>query len=668
MSIVLTNYTGVVLDDTFFTHEIPQELHPQIRNGKVLLPRTLGECITQNEVFLDDTGRKLRQHNGSLLPPEGQTAYMGPYPDLDRSLCWLSEDSREAGERYLYITGNQLSIQKTILLELALDIFDLKNRQLIPAGRFQTLKASVDFQTTGKERLDEVPLPDNEIRNYERANPAVLFDEAGKKVRMKKNPRGQSFGGYQRGSEAKLYFVEDRSDCLAKVLFVGKRYRGKAANIEALQKLPQAELPWAMLPQERLFWDPERKHFAGYLQKYARNTASVLTGVPRFDDKSYSYYSESCVTALDTALKLTRQCMYLNNYGIYPCDFNPKNFAFDLGDDRFLIMWDTDSFCGGDYFSGNLMPEISSYRLRDVTQSPGRKLEVIDMCTEQLYAAVYWIVTLQSAPWEKDVANDRWYYVDPGQYADLGAIVPARLQELFWQVFEEGALPSADLLLHELAQARKELDPQMTYEKLIQSQQDAVREPEPDSGKTEDSVKIEPLSGKDTPQPATAGSAEIIWSPLLEPVALNYSLKEHFSAPLLSQMQAPKPVLSNSWGHGKNRTPKMGVYPRHPYQQQAARRFDRFHRMTGKASGQTSVGCYLPLWRAALLFVLFLAAALWVALTTDFTGWFRSMGFSAEMTPEPEGFLTEWIRLLKELAAGVCHWIKGTFAALRDLF
>lgn len=666
MSIVLMNYTGVVLDDTFFTHEVPQELHQQLRDMKVLLPKTLHECLAQNDVFLDAAGRKLLQHNGNLLPPKEQIAYMEPYPDLDRSLCRLSDDSRAAGARYLYITGNQLSIQKSILHELELDIFDLKHQLLIPAEHFQTLKSSVDFQSKGDQRLDDVPLPANEIKNYKRATPDVLFNEAGMEVLMKKNEEDTISGCYQEGGEAKLYFVKDRPDSLAKILFPPKRYRGKAANIEMLQTLPKREFQWAMLPQERLFWDREKTHFAGYLQKYAGNTKSFRSRVPSYEDDSY--YSVSCASVLDTALKLTRQCLYLNNYGIYLCDFNPENFAFDSEDDRFIIMWDTDSFCGGDYFSRNFTPEVS-YRLRDCAQAPGRKKDVIDMCTEQLYTAVYWIVTLRSALWEKDETDDCWRYVDPGQYTGMGAIVPERLQELFWQVFAEGELPSADLLLYELAQAKKEVDPQMTYGQLIQAQEDDAEDPETDPNEPDDTDETDQISEEETVQtdePA-AEEAEIVWPPLLESVTLNISLKEDFAAPVLSQMEVPEPVLSDSWSHGKSRIPKIRVDPVHPYQEHVSRRFDRFRRMTGPRPRQEFVGCYLPLWSAALLFALLLAAAVWAVLSVNLTGWFDSVNSAVQMTPEVEGFLTEKIQALKDLASGLWEWIERLFTALRNL-
>lgn len=668
MSIVLMNYTGVVLDDTFFTHEVPQELHQQLRDMKVLLPKTLHECLAQNDVFLDAAGRKLLQHNGNLLPPKEQIAYMEPYPDLDRSLCRLSDDSRAAGERYLYITGKQLTIQNSILQELELDIFDLKYRLLIPAEQFQKLKGSLDFQSNGKEHLPDIP---EEIYKkydgYELGITDHLFSESGDIVKFLKSQA--LHGRYNGGSEASLFLVEDQPECIAKVLKSASRLVGKRANIAELQKIPQAEIPWAMFPQEQLFWDRERKHFAGYLQKYARNTRSLESCVPDATiEEDDSYKSESCVTALDTALKLTRQCLYLNNYGIYLCDFNPENFAFDSNDDRFLIMWDTDSFGGRDYSSGNFIPKVS-YRMRDVAQAPGKKKEVIDMCTEQLYTAVYWIVTLQVAPWKKNTEDNLWYYVDPGQYRNLAAIVPERLQELFWQVFEEGELPSADLLLYELAQARKELDPRMTYGQLIQTQEAADKEQETDHGDPNDTIETERVPEKEAVQPeaSTMEAAEIIWPPLLESAVLNVSLEDDFAAPVLAQMEVPKPVLSDSWSHGKSRTPKMRVAPAHPYQKRVSRRFVRFRRMTGQSPRQAFVGCYLPLWSAALMLMLLVAAAVWVALTADLTEWFDSEKFTVLMTPETEGFLAEKIQVLRERAFKLWEWLKGLFAALRNL-
>ena len=660
MSIILTNYTGVVLDDTIFTHELPQELHPQLRNTKVLLPQTLYECLSQNDVFLDDAGKKLLKHNGSLLPPKEQIAYMEPYPDLDRSLCQLSENSRSSGERYLYITGNQLSFQKSILQELELDILDLKHQVLIPAEQFRLLKDRVDFQSNGEEPLPDVPAKlYKDSDDYELGITDYLFNESGDTVKFIKNKKSQ--GRYSRGSEASLFLVEDQPECIAKVLLPPSRLVGKRINITELQKISQTDIPWAMLPQEQLFWDREKKHFAGYLQKYARNTKSFRSCIPSWEDDSY--YSESCVTALDIALKLTRQCLYLNNYGIYPCDFNPENFAFDLNDDRFLIMWDTDSF-GGKYYSCKNGNQQIDYRMRDVAQAPGKKKEAIDMCTEQLYTAVYWILTLQYNPWYKNDQDNRWYYVDPGQDKEFGAIVPERLQELFWQVFVEGELPSPDLLLYELVLARKELDPLTTYGQLIQARESKGQDPEMDPDEPDATLETDQVSEKKTAQPDKSANEteEIIWPPLLEPAVLKVSLRDDFAAPVLTQMGIPQPVLSNSWHHGKSPTPKMRVEPVHPSGAQVSRRFDHFRRITGQNSGHTFVGCYLPLWVAVLLFVLLLTAVVWAVLTGDITERFIFGNSAVQMFPETEEFLTEKIQILKELGHQLWEWFQGFFA------
>lgn len=606
MSLSLKDYTGVILDATFFTKPFPQTLVSQLSDAKLQVTITYRARVNHNRQMLGKAQREIFEHNLKLLDKYRLEVLPANVPDLYSNLCLMSKSAREHSARYLLITADRLCIQQVVLEKLMLDVYDLDWERRLLWQDYEAISKMGAFDFQGSED-PVVPITLHQRR------PGILYNENGDPVQVKPVP----IEGSDIGAEARIYPIRGTGQpMVAKVYLQDRLTEGKRSNLTDLKAIHLEQVQdWAIMPQELLYWDKERTQLAGFAQRYATGVEKkVFYDNPLFIMTDDAWVGESKKynqgLTLKAAACLTRQVCYLNVYGIYVGDFNSSNFAADQLPPDNLIMWDTDSFCYRDYFSETQDPRIFG-TIRKAKRAPGRKAQAIDACIERLYAKVFWILTLGASP-----LDTQGNFTDP---AVQKAFVPKNLWSLFEDVFVKKVLPSPDLLLHELDIALERWNAStdkpnfaQLYEREKRRAEDAARnarrKPNPSreepsaSGNRSDTGTARYDTGGRTRKPDD-----------VKTVRPNYQFTgqaDEFCKPLLMGAKVPPVQYPGGCNVTQPRRRQSDLSYSQPKTINRPLRNDRFTRLTSNEQKNLPAGLYLPRW---LLFaVLALLAAAYV--------------------------------------------------------
>lgn len=597
MSLSLKDYNGVILDATFFTKHFPQALVSQFPDAKLQVAITYKARVNHNRQMLGTVQREIFERNLQLLERYQPEVLPTNVPDLYSNLCLKSKEAKEHGTRYLLITADRLCIQQVVLEKLMLDVYDLHSeRRLLWQDHEQILKEGA-FDFRGSED-PVVPITLHQRR------PKVLYDENGDPVQVKPVP----IEGSDIGAEARIYPIRGTGQpMVAKVYQEHCLTEGKVSNLKTLQAMHLEQVQdWAIMPQELLYWDKERTQVAGFAQRYAADVEKkVFYDNPLFimTDDAWAVKSKEYDRSLTlkAAACLTRQVCYLNVYGIYVGDFNASNFAaYQLPPEK-LVMWDTDSFCCGDYLSETQDPRIFG-AIRKAKRAPGRKAQAIEACIERLYAKVFWILTLGASPLNPDGS-----FNDP---AVQKIFVPKNLWSLFEAVFVKKVLPSPDLLLHELEVALERWNASSDkpnfaelYEREKRRAEDAARNarrnPRPTRTETGASGDRPPVGERrrkrDTPQ-------------VVRPDYQFTNQADEFCKPMLMGVKVPPVQCPGGCTVTQPRRRQGELSYSRPKPINRPPRNDAYTRLTANEQEDQSDGLRLPRWLRITGLVLILAA------------------------------------------------------------
>lgn len=150
-------------------------------------------------------------------------------------------------------------------------------------------------------------------------------------------------------------------------------------------------------------------------------------------------------------MKVVRQVCYLNNFGFFVSDYNLGNFATIRNNDKYIQMWDTDSFGYDTFFSGYCSGDKTTKEY-DISTKEG----AIDFCSEALYLFAFSLLSLGDSPMSE--FSGKFKYDNPNYIALYRKrLFPQNLWQLFRDVFTGKKLPSAETLLRQLSLALENL-------------------------------------------------------------------------------------------------------------------------------------------------------------------------------------------------------------------
>ncbi len=547
-------YTGILLDATFFF-----PLRPELTR---LLGRTpLWVCATwQTTVallgeLLTGAEKAVYLENLSYLRAQKPRQMPGVRSDLFGTVLTLA--ARPA-ERWLLVTADQTLLQRVILEDLPIDLYDLFQDTHIPRSAFPARRRELELEWS-----DRV-CPTVDILQ---ADPLVLYDETWNPIRLEKAHR------FAEGREAYLYRCPGQPDRCIK-LFRQPNSREafltpeKLGHIRRLQKAFSDRGPgfWATVPVGLIY---DENHDPVGFQMYTTAATEPISS----DD--YLHRTQNRVPifrVLQRCVSLVVQMMYLNVYGFYVCDFNSGNFRC-MGDGAQVVMLDADSFSSGNFCT--TCRDGGENHIHILRRGQSTKLDALQCSLEHGYTFVGSALMLMRPLFLLDgrLREDSMWELLPPNVAQL---LQTALGEL---TSPEHYLPSYDLLLYELCAALSQ-DPwqRLYYDGYLPEWGDPIEnpyqagfrvpnapqqqpKPEPKSEpQSEPESGLKPEPAPQTPQPEPV--QEPGWEPeplVLPAVPSAYFVSDrHFSPDPLSGVKHPRPP---HWNQEPYSDPVEEVFP-----------------------------------------------------------------------------------------------------------
>lgn len=476
-SFALNDYSQVILDGSFFINRFPEELIRDLDEEKLYLAPTFwAECAAYIP-HMTAPQRAVFDDNVELLKPKlykGQkvAAKRLQYAkDLWSNLCVISNSGRS---RTLLISSNLLLIQKVVLRQLKVDVYNLHEMKFLSHGSYPTLKKDYQCKVDRELRKDEVD--DSEERSWLRGPTLDVYDENRWMQTLYRS------SDIQNGLEAVMFTDRDKPDEIVKVFNWSHRTEEKLENVDQLQRLNREMLQceWAAFPLAKVFRDSLKDQPVGfYMKKY--EGYRVLGNEVHQSKRE----SQTVSTILDWCRMLVSQIAYLGVFGIYITDYNEENFLVASADaeDQHIIMLDTDSFCMGEYYGGRCKTEWAGWKILDIAGRRGtyvsNKADTIDLGVKLLYAEIFSILTAGQMPVVEEhfVADHEAAKEMFGENGLLRYVFPAKLWTLMETMFggkrsdnRAVSIPSVDALIGALADVKKqasEADMNLTYGDLV---------------------------------------------------------------------------------------------------------------------------------------------------------------------------------------------------------
>lgn len=458
MNGLFSAYRVALIDSSFYFRPFSLELREALKGIKVYVGRTFGDETDQISKVLSEKRRPVYEENRHFLSQEIKLNYV-QMDERDSRSSHLQNDTwglinlmESSGARFILVTADQLLIERVILADKQVDIYDLSTE------RFRYYESFADIRP--RLALDDrmTPVADDHAPIREGS---VLYRKHGAPVKLA--------GEINSGIEGTLYKISDQSSLIAKIFKKGKLPENKLASLMYMQGINDAmEISWAIFPQDMLYFDPELTIPVGFTESYTA-TSSNLGEEPLYLgnilDLPDEHLDVRISQTLLLVLKIVRQVRYLNQYGFYLSDYNTMNFSFRADNYDLMQMWDTDSFSFGRYFSGFIAGDRTSKEY-DVTS----KLGTIDFCNESLYIFAFKMLTLGDAP-ISEIRGTFKYDRESYQNMFRKDMIPDNLWKLFDDVFHGRKEASTEVLLQELVTAVDNLcknpSQDMTYLQLI---------------------------------------------------------------------------------------------------------------------------------------------------------------------------------------------------------
>lgn len=445
---IFSNYNIALLDSSFFMAPFSKPVQDGLIGKAVYVSETFNTEIIQYREILPHTQRTYFETNLDFLSQKMKlcTLDMVSFKEKGGNLhndIWglltLFENITPRGE-IVVITSNKILIQRIVLHNYQIDIYDLNSEEFLVFGEFKRAKVKYELRDAEKGGyVDDDEQTMNQTRLYrEDGTYVVLRDEI------------------KSGLESSLYIIEGNPSLVAKVFKKGKLSANKFDNLQKIAGMNNSlEVDWALFPIDMLFSDSEAKNPAGFTESFA-SIEQDLSDNPLYagqlEDMPFKYLNTKLSINIDLCIRVVRQVCYLNVFGFFVSDYNTGNFAIIKNNDRYIQMWDTDSFGYDTYFSGYCSGEKTT---KDYDTST--KIGAIDFCIEAIYIFVFLLLSLGDSPISEN--NSNFKYDNPNYpFLYRSSLIPEDIWKLFFDVFTEKKIPSVESLLHQLTLALKKLE------------------------------------------------------------------------------------------------------------------------------------------------------------------------------------------------------------------
>ena len=450
-------YKVALLDSSFFLNPFPQDVQDGLRGIKVYVSDTFNAEIEQYKIILSQRKRDFYEDNIRFLHTMPlNTLNLASFGAGSESLhndVWglvTLFKSVNPAARVVVVTANVLLMQRLILHRIQVDIYSLNEHCFWRCADFDTIRQRYEFQ-----RLSAASVSEQENRAKEGD---YLYRENGMPIVL-----GEVINS---GAESNLHRIQGTNKIVAKVFKRGKLSPQKLSNFRKLAGInDKMEISWALFPIDVLYYDRDAQFPAGFTEGLAASAGSDLSENPLYAGLLENLPNECLQTRLsenvDLCLKVVRQVCYLNHFGFLVSDYNMSNFAVMQNDNRYIQMWDTDSFGFDTYFSGYCAGDKTTKEY-DTSTKEG----VIDFCSEALYLFAFSLLSLGDTPMSE--YSGKFKYTNPNYpFLYRSRLFPQELWSLFQDVFTGKKLPSAETLLLKLTSALEAYQRNPTEDRTI---------------------------------------------------------------------------------------------------------------------------------------------------------------------------------------------------------
>lgn len=438
---IFNEYKIALLDSSFFVSNFSEGVKKGLSNIKVYVADTFNSEIAQYKLVLSSKRRNIYDSNVRFLNENMRLntlnldSFGAQSEKLHNDVWGLLTLLVGLNAKFVVITANQVLIQKIVLNELKVDIYDLNVDDFIKYSSFSTFKSRYRFtEVTWTTALMDVKVAENSTLYCKDHSQVILAKEI------------------KTGLEANLYLVKGKSDSIAKIFKKDKLSAIKLKNIKRLCGINEKlDIDWAIFPTEVLYYDANCTRPAGFIEDYV-STGDNLDDNPLFLGDPFNvteeFLSKKQSYAVDLCLKVVRQVCYLNTYGFYISDFNLGNFATIKNNDKNIQMWDTDSFGYESFFGKCFSPnyaESKNHPKYDTSTKEG----AIDICNDALYQFVFSVLSLGDSPISEHTG--KFKYDNPNYFAiSKKKFFPQNMWRHLENVFRGNKAPSAEALLQQL--------------------------------------------------------------------------------------------------------------------------------------------------------------------------------------------------------------------------
>lgn len=497
----IIDYQWILMDASVFVKPFPEEIGQQLSRAQVCITSSFETETAQYGLLLDDTRRKIYDANLTLIrrcQPHRVVSKIKDtniHCDMWNTILQICNGKAYDKDAYLLITANRLLIQRLILNEIPMDIYDLQADSWYDFSRYAQAKPACEFR--GDSEYEAVlPIPEDAVQKENKSRlprKLQLYCSDGTKVEL-------TVKSELEGAEARIYGVKERPSQLAKIFIPKGRKPEKIHNVKhLLEKGKRIDVPWTMFPEELLYWDAACENVAGFLQHYAQATKSLgeeVLYIGYMDDVECKAKREITKVSdtVERCLAMVRQVAFLNVFGLYISDYNLANFAVPKTADRDftkpleITMWDVDSFCSREYRPSSWDNTVQPDSLSAANKAERLNANAMLNCTELLFICVYRMLTLGERVYYCDPPNsDKSEFQRPNRKFQMTGslssdqqkkkvMVPTNVWKLFETVFGKGKAEalSVELLLRELSIAYNLLlqfpETDLTYEQIWNGQ------------------------------------------------------------------------------------------------------------------------------------------------------------------------------------------------------
>jgi len=443
---MLSSYVFVVLDFSALFSFLEVEFFENLKNhADVFVAKTFNIECKQIQIFLSGNSLATFQKNKRLI--KGITTKLLPNGTKvsDFDVFSLTKYFADNDVDVILIVSNQILIQKIVLEDIHVDIYDVSNNKLLRFNQFISYKSNFEISYN------------KNILPYKTSARTELYTDNGDTIFL-----GSEFN--TSGTEAIIYRINDNSSLLAKIYRDKKLTIEKISNIKKLAQLDFiSRIEWGTFPKNILYLDRTLTQPIGYTMILAKNIKLLSDEelyAGRVEDILLNNRETKISHTVELCLKIVRQIIFLNMNGIVVSDFNDGNFAFPIDKKQPIMMLDTDSFGNKEYFSDCRAQYDEYTRVYDFS----KKNEAINFSYESLFIFAFKLFSLGLEPLYD---NKFRFRKDRNNYGNdfRWEFFPHNLKIFFITIFDEKKVRSINAFLYELENANRALKKTKTNNK-----------------------------------------------------------------------------------------------------------------------------------------------------------------------------------------------------------